>query len=112
MSSKSSDLVDNLSEIYKKEFKGCKERKKANEYAILLDLKIINYITNAKNVKKRRLKPINGLIKRISNTHQFYNGDINKFVLLLRKGVYPYEYMDSWERYDEPSLKDKKNFLQ
>ena len=52
MSSKSSDLVDNLSEIYKKEFKGCKKRKKANEYAILLDLKIINYITNAKNVKK------------------------------------------------------------
>ena len=27
---------------------------------------------------------------------------------LLRKGVYPYEYMDSWEKYDEKSLPDKK----
>ena len=29
----------------------------------------------------------------ISNTYEFCNGDINKFILLLRKGVYPYEYM-------------------
>ena len=35
-------------------------------------------------------------VKRIMrNTYQFRNGDINKFILLLRKGVYPYEYMDS-----------------
>ena len=25
-------------------------------------------------------------------------------------GVYPYEYMDSWERFDETSLPDKKSF--
>ena len=37
-------------------------------------------------------------------------GDINKFALLLRKGVYPYEYMDSQERFDETSLPDKKAF--
>ena len=30
--------------------------------------------------------------------------------MLLRKGVYPYEYMDSWERFDETSLPDKKTF--
>ena len=24
--------------------------------------------------------------------HQFCSGDLNKFVLLLRKGVYPYQY--------------------
>ena len=49
-------------------------------------------------------------IKRFANTYEFCNGDINKFILLLRKGVYPYEYMDSWERFNETSLPDKKAF--
>ena len=35
---------------------------------------------------------------------------MNKFILLLRKGVYPYEYLDSWERFKETSLLDKKAF--
>ena len=56
------------------------------------------------------MKPVNGLIKKFSNKHQFCNGYINKLALLLRKGVYPYEYMDSWERYDETPLPDKKSF--
>ena len=30
--------------------------------------------------------------------------------MLLRKGVYPYEYMNSWERFDETSLPDKEAF--
>ena len=30
--------------------------------------------------------------------------------MLLRKGVYPYEYMDSWERFDGTSLPDKEAF--
>ena len=47
-----SKLVDTLSEIYKKECKGCRKEKKKNQYVILSDLKVINYITNAKNVKK------------------------------------------------------------
>ena len=42
--------------------------------------------------------------------YQFCNGDINKFVLLQRKGVYPYEYMDSWERFNETSLTEKNFF--
>ena len=41
---------------------------------------------------------------------QFCNGDINKFVLLLRKGLYPYENMDSWKRFNATSLLDKKDF--
>ena len=35
------------------------------------------------------------LIKRFANTYNFCNRDFNKFILLLRKGVYPYEYMDN-----------------
>ena len=56
------------------------------------------------------MKPVNGLIKKFPNINQFCNGDINKFVLLLRKGVYPYEYMDSWERFSETTFPNKKAF--
>ena len=45
-----------------------------------------------------------------ANAYEFCNGDLNKFILLLRKGVYPYEYMDSWKRFDETSLPDKEAF--
>ena len=40
-------------------------------------------------------KSIDELTKIFSSIYQFCNGELNKFVLLLRKGVYPYEYMDS-----------------
>ena len=61
--------------------------------------------------KKNYKKVLNKeLINRFANTYEFRNGDINKFVLLLRKGVYPYYYMDSWKRFDEPSLPDKTAF--
>ena len=56
------------------------------------------------------MKPGNGLIKKFPNIHQFCNGNINKFVLLLRKGADQYEYMDSWERFDKTSLPVKKGF--
>ena len=30
--------------------------------------------------------------------------------MLLRKGVYPYIYLDSWERFDKTSLPNKEAF--
>ena len=30
--------------------------------------------------------------------------------MLIRKGVYPYEYMDSWEKFDETTLPPKEGF--
>ena len=30
--------------------------------------------------------------------------------MLLRKGVYPYEYLDSWEKFDETTLPSKEAF--
>ena len=114
MSTSRSKLGDNFSEIYKKECKGCKERRKIKIKSVCNFIGFKNNKLNKefKECKKRWLKPINGLIKMLPNIHQFCNGDINKFVSLLRKGVYPYEYMDSWERFDETSLPDKKSFLQ
>ena len=50
------------------------------------------------------------LIQRFANIYEFCNGDLNKFILLLRKGVYPYEYMDGRERFNETSLSDKEAF--
>ena len=55
-------------------------------------------------------KVIEGLIKKFPSIHQFCNGDLNKFILLLRKGVYPYEYMDIWEKFDETTLPPKEVF--
>ena len=50
------------------------------------------------------------LINRFSSIYKFCNGDINKFILLLQKRVYPYEHMDSWDRFNETSLPNKENF--
>ena len=49
-------------------------------------------------------------MKSFFNTYQLCNKDHDKFALLLRKGVYPYEYMGSWERFKEELLPDKKYF--
>ena len=50
------------------------------------------------------------LIKKFLNTYQLCNNDRNKFELLLRKGVYPYECVDSWKRFEKQSLPDKESF--
>ena len=50
------------------------------------------------------------LIKRFHNTYQLSENEFNKFKLLLRKGVYPYEYMDTWDKFEKESLPDKEYF--
>ena len=55
-------------------------------------------------------KLIEGLIEKFPSVYQFCNGDLNKFILLLRKGVYPHEDMDKWEKFDETTLPPKEDF--
>ena len=50
------------------------------------------------------------LKERFFNTYRFSNHDNNKFILLLRKGAYPYEYMDDWKKLNETSLPEKEDF--
>ena len=94
----------------KKNAKDAREEKKIKSVCNFIGFENNKLNYKCKECKKGRLKPINGLIKKFSNIHQFCNGNINKFVLLLSKVVYPYEYIDSWERFDETSLPDKKAF--
>ena len=60
--------------------------------------------------KKEYKKEFNKkLIERFSNVYEFCDYDMNKFMVLLRKG-YPYEYMDEWNKFDEKALPDKDSF--
>ena len=61
--------------------------------------------------KKEYKKDINKKLKeRFSNVYEFCGYDMNKFITLLRKGVYPYEYMDEWNKFDEKELPSKESF--
>ena len=64
------------------------------------------------NLSELKIKEIDNdvLIKRFYNTYQLSDNDINKFKLLSRKGLYPYEYMDSWKRFNETELPSKDKF--
>ena len=47
------------------------------------------------------------LSKKFKNTFKFCDRDTNKFCLMLQKGIYPYKYMDGWERFNEMLLPRK-----
>ena len=47
------------------------------------------------------------LIERFANTYKFCDNDLDKFIMLLRKGVYPYEYMDGWDKFNEMIIQVK-----
>ena len=50
------------------------------------------------------------LKERFFNTYKFSNHGNNQFILLLLKGVHPYEYIDDWGKFNETSLPEKEDF--
>ena len=107
MLSSLSNLVDNLSEGLHSD-RLCIDCKSCLDYMSVKDDQLICRCFKCnKNYRKDFNKE---LIKRFANIYEFCNENINKFILLLRKGVYPYKYMDSWEGFDETSLPDKEAF--
>ena len=50
------------------------------------------------------------LLERFANTYKFCDNDLNKFIMLLRKGVYRNEYMDEWNKFNEKVLTSKESF--
>ena len=108
MSTWLSDLANNLSEINKKECKSC--IKKITSECDFIGFKNNRLCYICKNCGKRCFSSINRLIKKFPIVYQFFKYDLNKFILLLKKDVYPDENMDSWKKFNETSLPDKKDF--
>ena len=112
MSTSLSNLVDNLSERIINDGK-CGSCGSNLEYIAIrksgrllfecFDCKIRYSKRFSEKLEKR-------LTAKFKNTNRFCNKDINKFMLLLRKGIYPYEYMDDWSRFDEEQLPNKSDF--
>ena len=85
-----SDLLDNMSGKFNSiECKSCTENNRFKECKKLIE----------------------ELIKTFPNIYQFCNGDLNKFILLQRKGVYSsYEYLNGWKKFGETTLPPKEAF--
>ena len=60
--------------------------------------------------EKEYEKFINELIDRFGNTYKFCDNDLDKFIMLLRKGVYPYKYIDEWDKFNEKVFPGKDSF--
>ena len=99
-------LVDNISEgIHKIK---CKEYVCSLKYERVRN-NLIKY--KCLSCNKNYLEKLNEeLESKFKNTFAFSNNDVNKFILLLRKSVCSYDYMNDWERFNETALPEKEKF--
>ena len=102
MNASLSNLVDNLSEINKC---NCDSESLKNikvTYRLINNKKIVR--TTSKICKSRKDQLFFGLIKKFPCTFKLCRNNAQKFMLLLKKGVYAYEYMDSIDKFKEKEL--------
>ena len=101
-------LVDNLSGL-----RNCYCEKKSFDN-IKTTYKVINneYIVNTrcKACLCRKDIKLSELVKTLPNTYNLCRGNVEKFLLLLRKSVYPYEYMNNMFKFFENELTTIDNF--
>ena len=123
MTSSLSNLVNNLSEgIYKIKCKYGHDDIKSETFAIkykycdcFLEYTNFDDLIEYKCVccnKNYQYKPDEKSEERFFNTYTFSNHDNSKFILLMWKYVYPYDYMDDWEKFNETSLPEKEDLFQ
>ena len=77
------------------------ERKQINSECCFIGLKNDRLIYRCRDCKEKYKRPIERLIRKFN---------LNQFILLLRKGVHPYEDMDDWGKFDEATLPPKEAF--
>ena len=108
MQSSLASLVDNLAGTNGILCKGCKSEMEMIEidkdYSARFECRNCYDLQDKRQLNERMLKI------RFSNTYQYCGGEDEQFRLLIRKGVYPYEYMDSFDKFKETSLPAIENF--
>ena len=103
-----STIVDNLlglnkCDCEKKSFNNIKTTYKVinNEYIVHTRCKVCLWKKDTK---------LSMLVANFPNTFKLCCGSVEKFLLLLRKGVYPYEYIDKMSKFNEKELPTVHNF--
>ena len=68
-------------------------------------------LLECKRCKTKKTKDLDETVlkKNFNHTSRYWGSD-EKFCLTIRKGVYPYEYMDSWKKSGETKLPPKNAF--
>ena len=106
MASSLSNLADNLTEGTHET--NCKSCGCFHEYK---QVKKNLFIYKCLSCNKSYSKNLNGELKKIlNNTFKISNNDINKFIQLLRKGIYSYKYIDDLEKVNLTTLPKKEEF--
>ena len=106
MATSLSKLVDNLTEnVHNDKCDKCKSN--LCFVNAMNETLLFKFIDCEKEYEKEFNKE---LLERFSNTYEFCGNDLNKFLILLRKVVYPYEYMDGWKKFNEKALPIKESF--
>ena len=81
--------------------------KNGEERSKEIDLRFIDSI-------KIMSSSLDSLVNNLASSNYRFFGfeeyDENQRNLLIRKGIYPYEYMDSWDRFKETSLPPASSF--
>ena len=119
MTSSSSNLVNNLAEeIHRIKCKFGHDDKKcetceikckySNFFLEYTNFRVNNFLRCNKNYQHKFDEMLK---KRIFTTYKFSIHNNNKFSILLWKGVYPYEYMNDWKKFNETSLLEKEVFF-
>ena len=98
MAVSSSNLVDNLAEgIQKIQCKDCDCFLQCQN----VNTNSVKYKCSSYNKDNKECLSYNQVHKELKkifkNTFKFSDNDISKYILLLRKGVNPDEYIDDWE---------------
>ena len=70
----------------------------------------IHFIFQCQMYEKQITVSLEYCKSKLSDLFDFCDKDLTKFVLLLRKRVMCYEYIDSWQKLKEKSLPPKEKF--